>query len=147
MCSDAGTPGISDPGFLLLRACVEQDIEVECLPGATALIPALVASALPCDRFVFEGFLPHKKGKQTKILALQDEERTTVFYESPHRIIKSLEMILDLLGADRQVVVARELTKKFEEIIRGSVVEVIAHLNENQIKGEFVLLVAGKNYA
>lgn len=145
LCSDAGTPGISDPGFLLIRECVKHDIHVESIPGATAVITALVTSGLPCDSFVFEGFLPHKKGKQTKILSLLEEKRTTVFYESPHRIVKSLEMVHDLLGAERRIVVARELTKKFEEYVRGNASEVLEHFKVNKPKGEFVLIIGGKD--
>lgn len=143
LCSDAGTPGISDPGFLLVRECIAMGIDVECLPGATALIPALVSSGLPCDRFVFEGFLPHKKGKQSRIQALLEEERTTVFYESPHRILKTLTMMEQILGPNRPVVVARELSKHFEEVVRGSVEEVRKHFESGTVKGEFVLVVGG----
>lgn len=145
LCSDAGTPGISDPGFLLVRSCLSEGFEVETLPGATAVITALVSSGLPCDTFVFEGFLPHKKGKQTKILSLLDEERTTVFYESPHRLVKSLMMISELLGEDRRVVVARELTKKFEEFVRGSAKEVLEHFEAHGVKGECVVMIGGKD--
>jgi 16S rRNA (cytidine1402-2'-O)-methyltransferase len=143
VCSDAGTPGISDPGFLLIREAIKQDIEVITLPGAVAAIVGLVSSGLPCDTFVYEGFLPHKKGKQTKILSLLEEKRTTIFYESPHRIIKTLHMIIDLLGPERRIVVARELTKKFEEYVRGSAQEVFEHFNTHEPKGEFVLLIGG----
>ena len=145
LCSDAGTPGISDPGYLLIREAIEKNIVVETLPGATAAIVALVNSGLPCDTFVYEGFLPHKKGKQTKILSLADEKRTTIFYESPHRIIKTLTMIKELLGDDRKVVLARELTKKFEEYIRGTAAEVLEHFIANEPKGEFVLLIGGND--
>jgi 16S rRNA (cytidine1402-2'-O)-methyltransferase len=143
VCTDAGMPGISDPGFLLIREAVKEDIEVITLPGAVAAIVALVNSGLPCDTFLYEGFLPHKKGKQTKILSLLEEHRTTIFYESPHRIIKSLKMIQELLGDERKIVVGRELTKKFEEYVRGTVAEVLTHFENNSPKGEFVLLVAG----
>lgn len=143
VCTDAGMPGISDPGFLLIREAVKEDIEVITLPGAVAAIVALVNSGLPCDTFLYEGFLPHKKGKQTKILSLLEEHRTTIFYESPHRIIKSLKMIQELLGDERKIVVGRELTKKFEEYVRGTVAEVLTHFGNNSPKGEFVLLVAG----
>ncbi len=143
VCTDAGMPGISDPGFLLIREAVKEDIEVITLPGAVAAIVALVNSVLPCDTFLYEGFLPHKKGKQTKILSLLEEHRTTIFYESPHRIIKSLKMIQELLGDERKIVVGRELTKKFEEYVRGTVAEVLTHFENNSPKGEFVLLVAG----
>lgn len=143
VCTDAGMPGISDPGFLLIREAVKEDIEVITLPGAVAAIVALVNSGLPCDTFLYEGFLPNKKGKQTKILSLLEEHRTTIFYESPHRIIKSLKMIQELLGDERKIVVGRELTKKFEEYVRGTVAEVLTHFENNSPKGEFVLLVAG----
>ena len=143
VCTDAGMPGISDPGFLLIREAVQEGINVITLPGAVAAIVALVNSGLPCDTFVYEGFLPHKKGKQTKILSLAEEKRTSIFYESPHRIIKTLTMIKELLGEDRGVVIGRELTKKFEEYVRGTVTEVLAHFETNAPKGEFVLLIAG----
>jgi 16S rRNA (cytidine1402-2'-O)-methyltransferase len=145
VCTDAGMPGISDPGFLLIREAVQAGINVITLPGAVAAIVALVNSGLPCDTFVYEGFLPHKKGKQTKILSLADEKRTTIFYESPHRIVKTLIMIKELLGDERGIVIGRELTKKFEEYVRGSVTEVLAHFEANTPKGEFVLLVAGND--
>lgn len=145
LCSDAGTPGISDPGYLLIRECIRQEIDVEVLPGATAVIPAVVGSGLPSDTFVFQGFLPHKKGKQTQILALENETKTTVFYESPHRILKTLKMVNELLGEDRQVVVARELTKKFEEYIRGTALSVLEHFVAHDAKGEIVLIIGGKN--
>ena len=145
LCSDAGTPGISDPGFLLIRACVEHHIDVISLPGPTAVISALVSSGLPCDRFVFEGFLPHKKGKQTKLKSLIEEERTVVFYESPHRILKTLYLIQEILGDRRPLVICRELTKKFEEVIRGSSTELINHFETNAPKGEFVLIIGGKS--
>lgn len=145
VCSDAGTPAISDPGFLLIREAIKEGIHVESLPGAVAAIVALVTSGLPCDTFVYEGFLPHKKGKQTKIKNLEEEKRTTVFYESPHRIVKTLAMIAELLGDDRGVVVGRELTKKFEEFVRGTAAEVLAHFEQNEPKGEFVLLIAGND--
>ena len=143
VCSDAGMPGISDPGFLLIREAINEEIEVITLPGAVAAIVALVSSGLPCDTFVYEGFLPHKKGKQTKILNLLEEKRTTIFYESPHRIVKTLTMIKELLGEDRIVAVGRELTKKFEENIKGSVTDILDHFTKNEPKGEFVLLIAG----
>ena len=145
VCSDAGTPAISDPGFLLIREAIKEGIHVESLPGAVAAIVALVTSGLPCDTFVYEGFLPHKKGKQTKIKNLEEEKRTTVFYESPHRITKTLAMIVELLGDDRGVVVGRELTKKFEEFVRGTAAEVLDHFVQNEPKGEFVLLIAGND--
>lgn len=143
LISDAGTPGISDPGYLLVRACIQADIEIECLPGPTALIPALVDSGLPNDRFVFEGFLPHKKGRKKRIDGLLDEERTMVFYESPHRIIKTLEQLSDAFGEDRQASIARELSKIHEEIIRGSLSELSSHFQIHAPKGEFVLVVQG----
>ncbi|MGD1947354.1 MAG: 16S rRNA (cytidine(1402)-2'-O)-methyltransferase [Croceivirga sp.] len=141
--SDAGTPAISDPGFLLTRACVEHDIVVECLPGATAFVPALVNSGLPNDRFVFEGFLPVKKGRQTRLQQLAEETRTMVFYESPHKLIKSLTQFSDYFGPERPVSVSRELTKLYEETIRGTVAEVLAHFEENPPKGELVVIVGG----
>ena len=145
LVSDAGTPGISDPGFLLVRECIVQDIEVETLPGATAFIPALINSGLPCERFCFEGFLPQKKGRNKKMEALVNEERTMIFYESPHRLIKTLELIKTFLGEDRIVSVSRELSKIHEENIRGKVVDVIKHYSDNTLKGEIVLIIQGKN--
>lgn len=144
LISDAGTPAISDPGFLLTRACVENDIEVECLPGATAFVPALVNSGLPNDRFVFEGFLPVKKGRQTRLMELAEETRTMVFYESPHKLLKTLTHFAEYFGEDRPVSVSRELTKLYEETIRGTVAEVLEHFNNKAPKGEFVIVVAGK---
>lgn len=147
LVSDAGTPGISDPGFLLVRTCVEAGIEVETLPGATALIPALVQSGFPCDRFCFEGFLPQKKGRSKQLQALVDEERTMIFYESPYRVVKCLEQFAGVFGPDRRVSVSRELTKKFEQTVRGTVEEVLTHFRATEPKGEFVLVVAGKSKA
>ncbi|MBR3846076.1 MAG: 16S rRNA (cytidine(1402)-2'-O)-methyltransferase, partial [Alistipes sp.] len=144
LVSDAGTPGISDPGFLLVRTCVEQGIEVETLPGATALIPALVNSGFPCDRFCFEGFLPQKKGRMKQLQRCADEERTMIFYESPYRVVKCLEQFAEVFGAERPMSASRELTKKFEETVRGTITEVLAHFREHEPKGEFVLVVAGK---
>lgn len=144
LISDAGTPAISDPGFLLTRACVENHIEVECLPGATAFVPALVNSGLPNDRFVFEGFLPIKKGRQTRMQQLAEEHRTMVFYESPHKLIKTLTQFVDYFGTDRPVSVSRELTKLYEETVRGTLVEVLSHFTETPPKGEFVIVVGGK---
>lgn len=144
LVSDAGTPGISDPGFLLVRTCVEAGIEVETLPGATALIPALVQSGFPCDRFCFEGFLPQKKGRTKHLQSLADEERTMIFYESPYRVVKCLEQFAETFGADRPVSVSRELTKKFEQTVRGSVAEVLDYFRAHEPKGEFVIVVAGK---
>jgi 16S rRNA (cytidine1402-2'-O)-methyltransferase len=143
MISDAGTPGISDPGFLLIRECVKNNIDVECLPGATAFIPALVISGLPVDRFYFEGFLPHKKGRQTRLKYLAEKDCTIVLYESPYRIIKLLEQIVEFLGSERKVSVSRELTKIYEETIRGTATEVLGHFKENKVKGEFVVLIEG----
>jgi len=143
LVSDAGTPGISDPGFLLVRACIEHGLEVTCLPGATAFVPALVASGFPCDRFVFEGFLPHKKGRQTKWKSFVEEERTIVLYESPHRLLKALQEISTYLGPDRIVCVAREISKFFEEFKRGTVVEVLEYYTKTPAKGEIVLLIKG----
>nr|WP_297788466.1 16S rRNA (cytidine(1402)-2'-O)-methyltransferase [uncultured Allomuricauda sp.] len=144
LISDAGTPAISDPGFLLTRACIENDIEVECLPGATAFVPALVNSGLPNDRFVFEGFLPVKKGRQTRLLELAEETRTMVFYESPHKLLKTLTHFVEYFGEDRPVSVSRELTKLYEETVRGTVTEVLEHFNNKAPKGEFVIVVGGK---
>lgn len=144
LVSDAGTPGISAPGFLLVRTCVEQEIEVETLPGATAFVPALVQSGFPCDRFCFEGFLPQKKGRLKQLQRLSDETRTMIFYESPYRVVKCLEQFAELFGEDRPVSVSRELTKKFEQTVRGTVAEVLAHFREQTPKGEFVIVVAGK---
>tara|TARA_R110002050_G_scaffold149463_1_gene276097 strand:+ start:149150 stop:149830 length:681 start_codon:yes stop_codon:yes gene_type:complete len=143
MISDAGTPGISDPGFMLVRACVEAEIEVEVLPGATAFVPAIVASGMPCDKFIFEGFLPHKKGRHKILEALAAEPKTIVFYESPHRLVKTLDLIAQFFGEDRQVSVSRELTKLFEEHKRGTLAEVSAHYKEHPPKGEIVIVVAG----
>ena len=144
LISDAGTPAISDPGFLLTRACVENKIEVDCLPGATAFVPALVNSGLPNDKFVFEGFLPVKKGRQTRLLFLANEHRTMIFYESPHKLLKTLGHFVAYFGADRIVSVSRELTKMFEETIRGSASEVLAHYEDKPPKGEIVIVVEGK---
>ncbi len=144
LVSDAGTPGISDPGFLLVRTCVEAGIEVETLPGATAFVPALVQSGFPCDRFCFEGFLPQKKGRMKQLQALADEERTMIFYESPYRVVKCLELFAEVFGAERMVSVSRELTKKFEETVRGTVAEVLDRFRAAEPKGEFVLVVSGK---
>lgn len=144
LISDAGTPAISDPGFLLTRACVENGIEVDCLPGATAFVPALVNSGLPNDKFVFEGFLPVKKGRQTRLQLLAEETRTIIFYESPHKIIKTLTQFAEYFGADRQISVSRELTKLYEETIRGTVKEVLEHFEQKTPKGEFVVIVEGK---
>ncbi|HEV7379108.1 MAG TPA: 16S rRNA (cytidine(1402)-2'-O)-methyltransferase, partial [Dyadobacter sp.] len=147
LVSDAGTPAISDPGFLLVRECLRQGIPVECLPGPTAFVPALVNSGLPNDRFTFEGFLPHKKGRQTRLQQLALEDRTMIFYESPHRLLKSLQQFAEYFGAERPVSVSRELTKMFEENVRGTVTEILAHFSTKAIKGEIVIIVGGKNSA
>lgn len=143
LVSDAGTPGISDPGFLIARACIEEDIDVECLPGATAFIPALVNSGLPNDRFVFEGFLPQKKGRQKRLNDLIEESKTMVFYESPYRLLKTLTQFAEVFGEDRKASVSRELTKIHEENIRGSLKEIIEYYSKSTIKGEIVIVVAG----
>ena len=144
LISDAGTPAISDPGFLLVRETVKAGIEVDCLPGPTALIVALVNSGIPTERFVFEGFLPPKKGRQKKLQQISDEERTIVFYESPHKLNKTLAQLAELIEEDRTIAVCREMTKKFEETIRGTLKEVQQHLEENSPKGEFVIVLSGK---
>jgi 16S rRNA (cytidine1402-2'-O)-methyltransferase len=144
LVSDAGTPGISDPGFLLVRNCIEKGINVECLPGATALIPAIVDSGLPCDRFCFEGFLPQKKGRQKRIAQLVDEERTVVFYESPYRTLKCLEQFAEFFGEDRKVSVSRELSKIHEETVNGTLAEVITHFKTVEPRGEIVIVLEGK---
>jgi 16S rRNA (cytidine1402-2'-O)-methyltransferase len=144
LVSDAGTPAISDPGFLLVRECLKNNIQVECLPGATAFVPALVNSGLPCDSFMFEGFLPHKKGRQTKLKKIAEEERTMIFYESPHRLLKTLEQFREAMGPERKVSVSRELTKIFEETVNGTLSEVIAHYTSKTIKGEIVIVLEGK---
>ena len=143
LVSDAGTPGISDPAFLIIRECIKESIELNCLPGPTAFVPALVSSGLPCDRFVFEGFLPHKKGRQTRIQNLLDEKRTMVFYESPHRILKTLKQFAEVFGEERQASVSREISKIYEETVRGNLPEIIAHFESNPLKGEFVIVLAG----
>jgi 16S rRNA (cytidine1402-2'-O)-methyltransferase len=144
LVSDAGTPGISDPGFLLVRECLKAGLTVECLPGPTAFVPALVKSGFPTDRFVFEGFLPHKKGRQTMFKKLAEEERTIVFYESPHRLVKALTQMIEYFGATRLVSVSRELTKMFEETKTGELAEVLAHFQAKEVKGEIVVVVDGK---
>ncbi len=144
LVSDAGTPGISDPGFLLAREAARAGIEVQTLPGATACIPALVSSGLPCDRFCFEGFLPQKKGRQTHLESLREEKRTMVFYESPYRLVKTLRQLAEYFGEDRQVSVAREISKVHEEHVRGTLAEVANHFEQNEPKGEIVIVVAGK---
>lgn len=144
LITDAGTPAISDPGFLLVRECVKNNVEVRALPGATAFVPALVCSGLPAERFTFEGFLPHKKGRQSKLEALKEEKRTMIFYESPHRISKTLEQFRETFGDERQVSISREISKKFEETIRGSLFELSKLYKDKQAKGEFVIVLAGK---
>ena len=144
LISDAGTPAISDPGFLLTRACVEAGLEVDCLPGATAFVPALVNSGLPNDKFVFEGFLPVKKGRQTRFLLLAEEERTMIFYESPHKLVKTLKNMVEFFGADRSISVSREISKLHEETVRGTVAEVLKHFQTKAPKGEIVIIVGGK---
>jgi len=145
LISDAGTPGISDPGFMLVRACVEKGVEVQCLPGATAFVPALVDSGLPCDRFYFEGFLPQKKGRQTRLKLLSEQNQTMIIYESPFRLQKTLEQLAEYLGTDRQASVSREISKKFEDTQRGTLSELIEHFKTTPAKGEIVIIVAGKD--
>lgn len=145
LVSDAGTPGISDPGFLIVRECVKNDIEVQCLPGATAFVPALVASGLPDERFCFEGFLPQKKGRMTRLNALTDETRTMIFYESPYRLLKTLTQFAELFGPERKVSVCREISKIHEESVRGTLQEVVAHFTANEPRGEIVIVLAGKD--
>ena len=144
LISDAGTPAISDPGFLLTRACVEAGLEVDCLPGATAFVPALVNSGLPNDKFVFEGFLPVKKGRQTRFLLLAEEERTMIFYESPHKLVKTLKNMVEFFGEDRSISVSREISKLHEETVRGTAAEVLKHFEAKAPKGEIVIIVGGK---
>ena len=144
LISDAGTPAISDPGFLLVRACVEAGVEVDCLPGATAFVPALVNSGFPNDKFIFEGFLPVKKGRQTRLTLLADEQRTIIFYESPHKLLKTLTQFAEFFGSDRPISVSREISKLHEETIRGTVAEVLAHYTQKPPKGEIVIVVSGK---
>lgn len=145
LVTDAGTPGISDPGFLLVRTCVEKGVEVECLPGATAFVPALVNSGLPCERFTFEGFLPQKKGKNKKVQELAEEERTMIFYESPFRLVKTLELFVQYFGEERQACVSREISKIHEENFRGTLKDCIEHFSQKDVKGEIVIVVEGKN--
>ena len=144
LVSDAGTPGISDAAFLLVRSCIENDILVECVPGATSIIPALVQSGMPCERFTYEGFLPHKKGRQTRIKNFADEERTIVFLESPHRLVKCLTELKEFLGEERKICVSREISKMFQENVRGTIDEVLQHFQKHEPKGEIVIVVEGK---
>ena len=147
LVSDAGTPGISDPGFMLVRACVAREVEVQCLPGATAFVPALVSSGLPCERFAFEGFLPQKKGRATRIAALAEEPRTMIIYESPYRVAKTLRQLSEAFGSDRRCAACREISKLHEECVRGTLEEVAAHFEANEPRGEFVLIVEGRGKA
>jgi 16S rRNA (cytidine1402-2'-O)-methyltransferase len=146
LLTDAGTPGISDPAFYIIRACIKENIRVECLPGATALIPALVNSGLPSDSFCFEGFLPLKKGRHTLLTELAEENRTIILYESPMRLVKTLQQLMEYFGEDRQCCVSRELTKKFEENARGTLKEIHEYFNQKSVKGEIVIVIAGKDY-
>ena len=143
LISDAGTPAISDPGFMLVRACVERGVEVQCLPGATAFVPALVASGLPCERFTFEGFLPQKKGRATRLEQLKEDPRTMIFYESPYRVVMTLAQFAETFGAERRVAACREISKLHEECVRGTMAEGLAHFEENEPRGEFVIVVEG----
>ena len=143
LVTDAGTPGISDPGYLIVKACLLNDIEIECLPGPTAFVPALIKSGLPADRFIFEGFLPHKKGRKKRLDSLINEKRTMIFYESPYRIIKTLNDFISYFGASRKASVSRELTKKYEETVNGDLESVIQHFEEEKIRGEFVIILQG----
>ena len=145
LISDAGTPGISDPGFMLVRACVQRGVEVQCLPGATAFVPALVDSGLPCDRFYFEGFLPQKKGRQTRLQFIAAQEQTTIIYESPYRLVKTLQQLSEVCGEERQASVSREISKLHEDTQRGTLAELIAHFTAKAPKGEIVICVAGQN--
>lgn len=145
LVSDAGTPGISDPGFLIVRECVREGVDVECLPGATAFVPALVASGIPCDRFCFEGFLPQKKGRMTRLQNLKDETRTIVFYESPYRVLKTLTQLAEFFGEERFAATCREVSKLYEQTCRGTLKELIEHFTVNEPKGEFVIIICGKD--
>lgn len=145
LVSDAGTPGISDPGFLVVRECVKEGVDVECLPGATAFVPALVSSGIPNDRFCFEGFLPQKKGRMTRLKILAEESRTIVLYESPHRVLKTLTQLAEYMGEERYAAACREISKVYEETIRGTIKELISHFLKNEPRGEFVIIVSGKN--
>ncbi|MCQ2284670.1 MAG: 16S rRNA (cytidine(1402)-2'-O)-methyltransferase [Bacteroidales bacterium] len=145
LVSDAGTPGISDPGFLIARECIANDIEVECLPGATAFVPALVQSGLPCSSFYFYGFLPHKKGKESLLKRVAEMEETVIFYESPHRLLKSLEKMMEIIGPDRRISISKELTKIYNYTFRGTIAEAVEFFGQKEVKGEFVMVLAGKN--
>jgi 16S rRNA (cytidine1402-2'-O)-methyltransferase len=145
LVSDAGTPAISDPGYLLVRACIDNEVKLECLPGATAFVPALVKSGLPTESFVFEGFLPHKKGRQTKLMQLSEETRTMILYESPHRLMKSLDQMIEYFGEDRKASVSREITKLFEETVNGTLLEIKTHFEAKKVKGEIVMVINGKS--
>ena len=145
LVSDAGTPAISDPGFLLVRACIENNIKVSCLPGPTAFVPALVASGFPTDRFAFEGFLPHKKGRQTKLKQIAEEDRTVILYESPHRLVKALEQIVEFMGESKRVCVVREISKIYEEFKRGTALEIKTYYQNHPPKGEIVIIIEGKS--
>ena len=147
LVSDAGTPGISDPGFMLVHACVAREVEVQCLPGATAFVPALVSSGLPCERFAFEGFLPQKKGRATRLAALAEEPRTMIIYESPYRVVKTLRQLAEAFGCERRCAACREISKLHEECVRGTLEEVAAHFEANEPRGEFVLIVEGRGKA
>lgn len=144
LVSDAGTPGISDPGFLIARECIANDIEVECLPGATAFVPALVQSGLPCSSFYFYGFLPHKKGKESLLKRVAEMEETVIFYESPHRLLKTLEKMVEIMGPDRRISISKELTKIYDFTFRGTLAEAVAHFGQKEVKGEFVMVLSGK---
>lgn len=145
LVSDAGTPGISDPGFLIARECIANDIEVECLPGATAFVPAIVQSGLPCSSFYFYGFLPHKKGKESLLKRVAEMEETVIFYESPHRLLKSLEKMVEIIGPDRKISISKELTKIYDFTFRGTIAEAVEFFGQKEVKGEFVMVLAGKN--
>lgn len=144
LVSDAGTPGISDPGFLIARECIANDIEVECLPGATAFVPALVQSGLPCSSFYFYGFLPHKKGKESLLKRVAEMEETVIFYESPHRLLKTLEKMVEIMGPDRRISISKELTKIYDFTFRGTLAEAVAYFGQKEVKGEFVMIVGGR---
>ena len=144
LVSDAGTPGISDPGFLITRECIANDIEVECLPGATAFVPALVQSGLPCSSFYFYGFLPHKKGKESLLKRVAEMEETVIFYESPHRLLKTLEKMVEIMGPDRRISISKELTKIYDFTFRGTLAEAVAYFGQKEVKGEFVMVLSGK---